>query len=130
MIIEDFPNSIPITNIIKARVSPGRIAVPIRRQLPAIYKHVAGIPSHRKGEGLPLEKIRALDNLIDRLKLVKGERAFARDLTGMDAGVLDSLIKRYSDQLHDAVRYRDRAPETPRFLGDADLLGVSIDRYT
>lgn len=129
MKIEEFPHSIPITNIIKAKVSPGRISVPIRTQLPAIYKHVAGFPSLRKGEGLPIDKIRALDNLIDRLKLVKGERAFARDLTGMDEGILDVLIDRYSNQLHEAVTIDEKPPVVRRTFGDADFLGVAVDRY-
>ena len=57
------------------------------------FRHIYGIPSGK--DGYPVSRLRAIDNLIEALKAVKGESAYARDMTGLSEDDMDLLMKHY-----------------------------------
>jgi len=58
--------------VMRARFSRGRISFPVKpsQAIYARFKHVQGFPSN-KGNGIPLSKLRSIDNLIERLVNLK-----------------------------------------------------------
>jgi hypothetical protein len=61
--------SVFIPNIIHMRNGTGKVAVPVQRNhmLYAHFKHITGIPANKNVSGVPVYKLRILDNLIERL---------------------------------------------------------------
>ncbi len=94
--------TIPVTHIVKARFSPSKIAVPVKKNqyLYSNFKHVTGVPSFRDDKGLSLMKLKALDNLIERLgKLGKKPNGdFSK--TSLDSKTINGLITEYARDLH------------------------------
>lgn len=99
----NFSHTVPLTQVIRARYSNSPISVPADRQalLYARFKHVRGLPTHA-GEGLPLSKIKALDNLIERLGKAEG-----KNLGGTSprprGSEIDRMIMDYSRRIHDTI---------------------------
>lgn len=68
--------TVPVSNLIRARVSEGAIALPVN-STSAVYsnfKHIKGIPAAVDGTGYSISRLRALDNLIDRLRGLGAEK--------------------------------------------------------
>ena len=89
----------------------GRRSVPVRpmQSVYASFKHVVGVPSRSPGSQVPLGKLRVLDNLIDRLINVRGQKGEAIRVTNEN---VDPLIDQFKGELHTAVR-----ASTPLFTG-------------
>ena len=60
---------IPVTHLVKARFSPGEISSSGKEVTVPLFQpeHVTGIPASREKSGYSLMKLKALDNLIERL---------------------------------------------------------------
>ena len=113
-----------ITNVIRAQYGSGKMSMPVQRDqsLFAKFKHIFGMPALGKGEGLPIVKLRALDNLIDRIIKIKGNRAFVKDVSGLSGDMLSSLKDTYLKELHSAVA------QTPSpFYGSFSEAGVILN---
>ena len=99
----NFSHTVPLTQVIRARYSNSPISVPADREalLYARFKHVRGLPTPA-GEGLPLSKLQALDNLIERLGKAVGRESSGTSSqpTGKE---LDRTIMNYARRLHDTV---------------------------
>ena len=99
-------SAIPITNIVTARFSAGgRVSLPVEPNelMYARFKHISGVPASDGSGTFSIERLRMLDNLIDRLMETSGERAYVRNVDGMTPDQLDRLIERYQGQLHGAL---------------------------
>ena len=81
----------------------GRRTVPVRplQSVYASFKHVVGVPSRSPGSQVPLNKLRVLDNLIDRLIAVRGEQG---EIIPVNTENVDGLIQQMERQLNTAVR--------------------------
>ncbi len=81
-----------------------KISVPVRRFLsPAIaLKHLIGIPAQSDLEGIPLYKLRMLDNLIERLARLKKENNGGIIGKIITPESIDSHISRLSSQVKNA----------------------------
>ena len=89
----------------------GRRTVPVRpmQSVYAIFKHVIGVPSRSPGSQVPLGKLRVLDNLIDRLIRIRGQKGETVRVTQES---VDPLIDQLKSELHNVVR-----ASTPLFSG-------------
>ena len=118
--------TIPLTNIVTARFSPGAsVALPVEANelLYAHFKHISAVPAPAGTQGFSLERLRMLDNLIDRLVTTKGHRAYVRDLAGLNADELNHLITHYQNLLHDVSQQPSLAPyEAGKAPGPGNLL--------
>lgn len=99
--------SIPVSHIVKAKYTSSKIALPVKKSqyLYSNFKHITGIPASADGKGLSLMKLKALDNLIDRLgKLGKnpGNETVGKSL---NSEKLNGLIDTYSMELHRLVSF-------------------------
>lgn len=103
------PASLSLTNLVRARYSDGKIAVPVRSShlVYSHLKHVSGVPAVHRDSGYSITLLRRLDNLIENLVGVKGNRPYVRDVSGLTEGDINGLIGRYEADLHSAVT---RAP--------------------
>ncbi len=94
--------TVPITNLLRAQFSPGRIALPVQNQaIYARFKHVQGVPANADGQGFSMARLRMLDNLIDRLTRLQGsEGESVQPTSGAD---VEGLINEFAARLHQAV---------------------------
>lgn len=79
-------------NIIRVRSRQGRITVPVHpaHSVYARFKHIQGVPSPEGG--VPMFKLRILDNLIDRLLQYKQKVPDAAQLASLRLKHIDPLI--------------------------------------
>jgi hypothetical protein len=100
------PNqTVPIVNLLKAKISEGKVAVPVKQSLSiyANFKHVSGVPTTQKGHGFSLSKLRVLNTLIERLISLKGKSFKAKDTTTLSPDAVNSLIQKYTKELHTEI---------------------------
>ncbi|MFP4301530.1 MAG: hypothetical protein ACLFPW_09910 [Spirochaetaceae bacterium] len=71
MITEAPLQNVTLSSILRARYGNGPVSLPTRGGVYARLKHIQGIPSRGDG-GFTVSRLRALDNLIDRLTRLKG----------------------------------------------------------
>ena len=99
------PNIFQLSRIVSFRDSSSRVALPVDRSLVLYsrYKHVHGIPTAGDGKGMPLDRLRILDTLIDRLISLKSGGLLVKDVTGATSEEIDGLIKEYQAELHKSL---------------------------
>jgi len=105
-------STVPVSNLVRAQVVQGSITLPVDSSqfLYAHLKHIRGIPSPVAGGGYSLSRLRAVDNLIDRLRSLKGENAVlppvkAGEGTG-DSRALQEQLENLRKQLNETIRSR------------------------
>ena len=123
----------PITNanvfqfsrIASYREGSSRVALPVDRNmvLYSRYKHVRGVPSIGGGGTLPLDRLRVLDNLIDRLMSLKSGGLYAKNVDRMTTREIDELIKQYEAELHQTAKRQIQFPQAPTNR----LVGLVVD---
>lgn len=118
--------TIPITNLLRAQFSPGRIALPVQNQaIYARFKHVQGVPSTAEGQGFSMARLRMLDNLIDRLTRLEGSRGeWVQPDSG---GEVEGLIEEYAARLHRAVETSEASGYSLGYGSGANELGTLLD---
>ena len=96
--------SIPLTHIVKASYSKGKITVPVNSAAAVLggFKHITGIPTFAKTGGLSVNRLKQLDIMIDHItRLRKG--SFSVNLEGFDSSAFDKITEKYSEMLRDQV---------------------------
>ena len=108
------PNTLQLFRIASYREGSSRVALPVDRSLVLYsrYKHVRGVPSFDGEGGLPLDRLRVLDNLIDRLVSLKSGGLYAKDVDELTTREIDGLIRQYEAELHRAVKQNIQFPQT------------------
>jgi len=94
--------SLTVPQLVKAQVGSARIALPVDGTL--LYtnlKHISGFGGLKNQPSYNLSQLRALDNLIERLKIMKGEKFQPSEGSG---GELSDLIETYQKELHSALQ--------------------------
>ena len=80
----------------------GRISLPVKgNQLYANLKHINGIGGISQQPAYSLSQLRSLDNLIDRLKLLKGDKF--KELSGDDKNNIQKMIEVYRQELYNSL---------------------------
>ena len=118
-----FSHTFPLTSIVRARHASGSVFVPVQPSqfMYSQLKHLKGFPALGSNQGYPLAKLRSLDNLIERLKNLKGF-----EIPGIDnKSSVDGLIKFYQQELKRALE-----TQVPEFLGSPSRdQGLVADFY-
>ena len=120
---------VPVTNLVRAWVSEGSIALPVEstQYLYSNFKHVRGIPAPGNSSGYSLAKLRALDNLIERLQNLKGQDRVpdftVKPVSEGGSPSLDAQVDSLRKQLNETLNSR-----MPSFRGFAGLdAGLSLN---
>ena len=83
-------------------IGAGKRSIPVRPTFSFyLFKHVLGVPSRSAEEQVPISKLRALDNLIDRLVKLRGEKG---ETIPVGRDNVDTLIQRFQGELHTALQ--------------------------
>mgnify|MGYP006306915459 FL=1 len=99
--------NVSLSSILKARYGSGPLSLPMRGGMVyARFKHVQGVPSQEEG-GFTISRLRALDNLIDRLARLKGEAPEAA--RGAAAQQVERQVEELSKQLRQELATLDRS---------------------
>lgn len=117
------PNIFQITSLVANGDRSGKLSFPVDPSvlLYSRYKHVRGAVSIGSGDGAPLTKLRALDNLIDRLIRLRGNQPIVRNIDELNAGEIEGLLANYRKGLH-------RALAAGKSNGSTGLdIGISVD---
>ena len=100
--------------------SSGKLYVPVNPSV-AVYTqftHVKGTPAEKGERGVPVERLRILNTLIDNLVSMKKSPVSKEEAASMDAVSQDALIASYQRQIHTAVE----SASAPGTYGLAGLL--------
>lgn len=104
MVTEANLQNVTLSSILRARYGSGPVSLPMRTGMYARFKHVQGVPSRGSG-GFTVSRLRALDNLIDRLTRLKGE-APSRDAMSQE---VDKQVEELSKQLREELASLDQS---------------------
>lgn len=121
------PQTVPIANIVTATFTPGQtVALPVSpgELIYAHFRHISPVPAPPGSEGFSLDKLRMLENLIDRLVATKGGGAFVKSVEGLKPKEVDMLIARYQMSLHEATRSQPPAPYLPAAAAPGAILNL------
>ena len=90
-------------NAARVRNLRGPISVPVEPvyTIHAQFKHIHGVPS--RGAGVPLFKLRVLDNLIDRLLAYRESLPSGMQLTVLPEGEMEPLMAALEERLRTRV---------------------------
>ncbi|MBI9107974.1 MAG: hypothetical protein JEZ04_14595 [Spirochaetales bacterium] len=101
--------SLTVPQLVKAQVGSSRISLPVNGNI--IYtnlKHISGFGGVKNQPSYSLSQLRTLDNLIDRLKIMKGDK-FKPNRAGEGSGEdLEKLIETYRKELYDALHEKKK----------------------
>ena len=88
-----------IPNVIRLKRGMGKIAVPLKpnQSIHARFKHITAIPTKMDTNGVPVYKLRILDNLIERLIGKKGK---AEEFVKLSTENIDTLIMSFQHELN------------------------------
>lgn len=118
--------TVPLTNVLRAQFSPGRIVLPVQNQaIYARFKHVQGIPAAGEGRGYSIARLRMLDNLIDRLTRLQGGEA--QNVNPASAAEVEGLINEFAVRLHQAVAASDAGGYPLGYGSGAHEMGTLLD---
>lgn len=106
MITETPLQNVTLSSILRARYGNGPVSLPTRGGVYARLKHIQGIPSRGEG-GFTISRLRALDNLIDRLTRLKGMAPEAGK--SASAQQVDRRIEDLSKQLRQELANLDES---------------------
>jgi hypothetical protein len=93
----------------------GRAQVPVQpsNYLYAHFKHVSGFPAPEGVAGVPVNKLKILDAIIERLSQVRKNAVSSPEQAGFkDEKQLDALIMEYQKQLSTAISHAGAAAYT------------------
>ena len=102
------------------RIGAGKRSVPVRPTYSLyLFKHVMGVPARSPEQQVPIHKLRVLDNLIDRLLKLRGEKG---EVLPVSRGNVDALVQQFEAELHAAL-----AASKPLFSGLFPETGLVVN---
>ena len=100
--------SLAVSQLIRAQVGSGRLALPVNsNNVYANFKHITGVGGMKNQPAFSVSKLRSLDNLIDRLKLLKGDSVKTADLGDASENDLSAMIEQYRQELYTEVHKKN-----------------------
>ena len=99
------PNIFELSRFITRNRSVGKLSLPVDPSLSLYsrFRHVRGVPSIDRTGGVPLSKLRALDNLIDRLIRLGGKQPIVKNIDNLNEKEIEGLISQYQRGLHQTL---------------------------
>ncbi len=117
-------NTLPVTSLVRARYGLGKLSLPVSGAMGyARLKHIQGVPPLAGDSGFSIQKLQAIDSLIDRLAQLKNVDRFTEADDGASAQDVDALIQRYSAELHSAIAQMSASG----YVAEADLVGTILN---
>ncbi|MFP4483463.1 MAG: hypothetical protein ACOCYG_00550 [Spirochaetota bacterium] len=111
-----FARPLSLNAVLRQRNALGGVRVPVNPSLGYVrFKHVRGIPS-RNQPGLSLDKVKMIDNLLDRLSQ---DPRFTRPT---ESRPMEQEIMALAEQLHDKAVHTKPSGYAPVSAGDGGLL--------
>ena len=118
-------HSLAVTQLVRAQVGTGRISLPVSsNQIYANFKHITGIGGSANQPSFSISQLRSLDNLIDRLKLLKGDSVKTVDLEGSSENSITTMIETFREELHTALQSSNNP-----YKSGVSASGISIDLF-
>jgi hypothetical protein len=109
-----------VPHLVRLRNGMGKISVPLKpsRSVHTHFKHITAIPVRMENEGIPVYKLRILDNLIERLV---GQKNKAKDYIKISSHNIDTLITQFKQELSSRetslnLFYKDVQPQMGMIL--------------
>ena len=99
------PNVFRITGLITQKQSSMKLALPVDRGavLYSRYRHVRGSSPLGQAGNVSLSKLRALDNLIERLMRMRSNKPLVKHTADLTDNEIDGLVRDYQKGLHRAI---------------------------
>lgn len=99
--------SLAVSQLVRAQVGSGRIALPVSsNRIYANLKHITGISNLNNQPAFSLSQLRNLDNLIDRLKLLKSGQPDV-DLSGASENDINAMLEKFREELYTEVNKKN-----------------------
>ena len=96
--------ALAINQIVRAQVGTGRISLPVNGSgVYTNFKHITGIGGFKNQPAYSVNQLRNLDNLIDRLKLLKGDKVSSLDFSSVEKGDIKKLLDSFREELYSAL---------------------------
>jgi len=94
-------NVFELTTIAQETAANRKLALPVdaKMLLYSRFKHVQGTPASAGASGLPLSRLRAIDNLIDRLIYLRGRNTYWVNTGEMNSDDLAFTVERLQKEL-------------------------------
>ena len=101
--------TVPLTDVITVRAASGRVYLPSNQSVH--FEHISGVPAlgQEEGGGYSITTLRILDNLLDRLSILKGEKPDVAT-EGLSGTEMNAVIDTLRNTLRDALK---NAASTP-----------------
>lgn len=116
--------SLAVSQLVRAQVGSGRIALPVSsNSIYANFKHITGVGGIGNQPSFSLSQLRSLDNLIDRLKLLKGESVQSVNLESSSGDDVMQMIAKYQQELHTELQKNNP------YRGSVQVSGLSLDVF-
>jgi hypothetical protein len=117
---------VPLHVVLRQRNAVGGVSLPVNPSLGYIrFKHVRGVPA-QGGAGLSLDKLKMVDNLLERLSHDPQLRAKlqgnAAELPIQESDAMDRRLMDLARQLHERAQDIEPAAYAPVSENDAGLL--------
>ncbi len=120
------PNVFELTRLVTRHETAGKLSLPVDSAvlLYSRFKYVRGMPSAATPGGLPLSKLRALDNLIDRLIRLRGKQPIVKNVDDLATEEIDGLIQQYRRGVHRAIT---ADPHVLNVENSYDVIGLTFN---
>lgn len=115
--------SLTVPQIVKAQVGGSRISLPVNGSL--IYtnlKNISGFGGINNQPAYTLNQLRTLDNLIERLKVLKGDKFQPVQVDEDSSEDVAKVIESYRKELHSALQQQN-----PLYSAGINASGVSLN---
>ena len=98
--------------------STGRLYVPVKPSVAVFtqFDYVRGTPAEKGQKGVPVDRIRILNSLIDQLVSMRQKPASKEDMLDLTDSQKDALIKTYQKQIKNSIAIAN-LPGTYGFAG-------------
>jgi len=98
-------NVFEISSLASQADGAGKLSLPVDAAvlLYSRYKHVRGTPSLGTVHGVSLSRLRALDNLIERLIRLRGNQPIVPNIEELTQQEIEGLIETYRKGVHRAL---------------------------
>ena len=102
-------NVFQLSSIARETAANRKLSLPVDSSalLYSRYKHVHGTPSIGEASGLPLSRLRAIDNLIDRLISLRGKNTYWVNADGMNSDDLAFTMEKLQKELNHLVSAKE-----------------------
>ncbi|MFW5694158.1 MAG: hypothetical protein ACOCYB_03245 [Alkalispirochaeta sp.] len=93
--------TVPLSDLVRARVSESRVAMPVRGAVYARLNHISGIPARSPNSGYSLSRLRAIDTMITRI--ARMQEQLTPDVSADPVEQQEALIEEAARQIVDSM---------------------------